>query len=295
MSCKHVLGSCTRGTIPILGKSSTGWAGWASVDLPRGRVIAGVPARYMAAALSLVSVARLNGSVGADMLEVRERPVMHGKGDACLSQENCGSPLRGGIRIEGDGSSCSSGFTARKTDGSYWLYTAGHCGRMDTAWRHYAWGIGPIRGWQDSGRLDVAAIRKDNPVWSTGGYVYYSDISPQGQVWVAITSMNSIGVGETVCGLGYVGGKRCGPIENKSITSPAGRQEQVQVYAPSCKGDSGGSWVWPYQTGKVWAYGIHASSSYPDSCAVGEFSYFTPLPSINELFTSARVEERAPQ
>lgn len=279
-----------EGNDELLGDLSRGWA---EIDVENNAVVAGIAPPRLAKARQILATAEAHGSTLAQGLRIRVRPpVTASRGlDVCSSREYCGppSPLRGGIRIDRAGippASCSSGFTAKKSDGTYWLITAGHCGNNNSSWSHADWGIGLMRGDYYGGDIDSAAIRVN--YWTTGGYVYASDTSPQVNVFVAITSIEAMAVGETVCGLGYVGERRCGSI-TKLSTPSYHLVKQVEVSAPSCHGDSGGSWVWPYQPGRVWAYGIHHASSY-DDCRPTEVSWFTPLPTAMRNWPDSKIE-----
>jgi hypothetical protein len=100
--------------------------------------------------------------------------------DSCTSRDNCGSPMKGGLRITTvvdplTGYECTSGFLAGKTAGGVanhlYLLTAGHClahgGGNNHSWSHHAVPFGTSRTYQfcDCCSADVGVI--EISVWAT--------------------------------------------------------------------------------------------------------------------------------
>lgn len=121
----------------------------AGVDIQANRVV--------------VSAARERRTVHDPMVTYKD-PVRGRAADlaqACTSRRTCGSPLRSGVVIwEGNESnpSCSLGWVARGSDGSRWMYTAGHCFKTANA----LWGHGV-----------TTSAGQDQPIGTAGKCWYY--------------------------------------------------------------------------------------------------------------------------
>ena len=105
---------------------------------------------------------------------------------------------------------CTAGFAAQGDDGSYYLFTSGHCNHPEDALWTYAQGVplGTIAASEQEGdRRDAAIIRLDPgvgvPVGNVGG-------TPVRDVLDA----NQIQVGMPFCKLGAVTGQTCGAIKD---------------------------------------------------------------------------------
>lgn len=229
---------------------------------------------------------------------------------ACTSRTSCGAPFRSGISVGRDWDAggpqqaevyCSAGFTARATDGSRWMITAGHCaGAWEDAgvssscasaayggcWGHGQQWWGPIRdnwpyGVPPYANIDVARARRDNTYWTAGGYMYNA-AAPNSPVDVdaAIEFRFTIQVGDPVCQsmLHAVPGASCGTVTNVAHPDWYG---MVAVSIDSCVGDSGGGWYMLSGTQR-WAVGIQSAADNGSAChGAGEKSYFSAIPDIN--------------
>ena len=214
--------------------------------------------------------------------------------EACIDRYHCGAPARSGIAIgiDADGAGpgeaetfCSLGFTAAASDGSRWVVTAGHCSEgiatscpsSTGCWGHGQQYFGPMRQVRDSGNVDVARIRRDNPYWTMGGYMFNAyNPSTTVNVDYAILSRFTIQVGQGVCLSAQYSeiGVACG-----TITTTSGYRGFIEVGFDACPGDSGGGWYWLSQSGERWEYGIHHGGDL--TCHVaGNISRFTAGPDI---------------
>ncbi|MFT4156959.1 MAG: S1 family peptidase [Microbacterium sp.] len=219
--------------------------------------------------------------------------------DVCTSRLACGQPARSGVVISVNGSnSCSLGYRASASDGSKWVYTAGHCAGLNDAIGHGAQAFGPVRlRSYTPGGFDFLRARIDNSYWliSGGGYQYNAR-EPENPTTIdyAISATSTIGVGDPVCLNAWhsIIGTSCGFVTQ--VNTSTGR---VKTNFDACPGDSGGAWTWRTTSGAYWAYGLH-SSSLDNSChASGGFSYFISVPRINAFndansTATVRVEVR---
>lgn len=257
-----------------------------TLDYRSNAVVVLLPARYEDAREAL----ERDGRYVVEMVKTYDR----GEPAACTDRYGCGRPLRGGInigRFQGTDSTdyCTLGFTTRATDGSRWVYTAGHCVPTidSTTWGHGEQEFGQARVTRNSGGADYVRIRNSNPYWLAGtfGWVYRTPAAP-GEINYAVSSDATISVGDTVC----YGGRwftttttTCGVIISRA-PSTGGRPH---VEGPRvCGGDSGGPVT--YIAGSArWAYGLISGTISPrdatnciDNDGTG-VSYFSPLPAIN--------------
>jgi hypothetical protein len=272
------------------------------LDLPTNSVTIGAPAddRRRMAGLRLPA--------GTRLVPVTKGPV--GVPAACRDRLNCGAPLRSGVNIgtffNRADAGCSVGFTARGTDGSRWALTAGHCvpqnhidvGRL---WGHGEQYIGPARQRYDTGAVDVARIRMDNPYWrqAGGGYMYATPTSTV-DVDLAILYRSTIEINDSVC----LTGRRYNPGDDNCgrVTRLYNERDLVEISGlKACGGDSGGA-AYLLLSGARWGYGLLNSTSLrtaPGDCTpANSKAYFSPLPDINRFFDSrsptvqVRVETR---
>lgn len=231
---------------------------------------------------------------------------------ACVSRTSCGTPARSGvvIGIDADGAGSgvagqtqSTGFTASATDGSRWIVTSAHngsggtlpttanCPSASACWGHGQQYFGPMREAVKSGlyHVDVARIRKDNPYWSTGGYMYSANTLPSRLINVdfSIFSRTSLAVGSPVCQTSWSSDTppTCGTITDLSSSDPwlAGA---VASTPGSCLGDSGGGWYLLAGAGQRWAVGIQSGATHPPpppplcTHSMAETSIWSAIPDI---------------
>lgn len=161
------------------------------------------------------------------------------------------SPLRGGLAIHVSGTpnraQCTSGFILRRSDGTQWMTTAGHCGANGTLWNQgHARTINPIAlvgtgGQSDEGVIHIPAALGSN-------WVYLTDTTVRGMFSAQLS--NEDPVGSSVCA-SYGNSDRidCGIIENRFVTIQPGPGRPLLLtnhrsvsQADSRPGDSGSSY-----------------------------------------------------
>lgn len=256
-----------------------------SLDYRSNAVVVLLPARYE----SVRETLDRDGRYAVQIIDAYSR----GEPAVCTDRYACGTPLRGGINIgefrnASSDRYCTLGFTTRATDGSRWVYTAGHCvPTLDSrTWGHGEQEFGEARVRRDSGGADYVRIRNANPYWLDGtfGWVYRTPAAP-GDISYAVSSDATISVGDAVC----YGGRwftatttTCGVIVSRA-SSTGGRPH---VEGPRvCGGDSGGPVTYNASSGR-WAYGLISGTVSPrtNNCIANDgtgVSYFSPLPAIN--------------
>lgn len=196
--------------------------------------------------------------------------------DVCTDRTACGNPLRGGIQIRPTaGGSCTGGFTAHGSDGSRWLVTAGHCGALDSAWRHGQQYLGPIRQRLHQNQTDLARIRIDNAYWQTGGYLYAGGTTP---IPIgAVVSDNYLSEGDFICRAGWVSGQYCGSVLITHDNPVLDGIQWIQLLRSDIcanPGDSGGPW-YEVRSPEFYAVGIHSVSTTSITCPSRESSWAT--------------------
>lgn len=235
--------------------------------------------------------------------------------DACSNRRDCGAPLRTGIilwRGSYSNPKCSLGFAATATNGSKWVYTAGHCiAALNETWGHGEQVIGTAfqcgregpspAGCYENQDVDVARIGVSSTYWKSQpfGYIFASPTSTV-DVDYAIQSRITIEVGDVVCvhgwhknntgfpadhslGYGVVSPDTCGGIYD--VAGEWG-MPMVGNNATPCGGDSGGGWTYYPGNGERWAYGLH-KNAYKDSgqlCGNGTGAWFSTVPEVNAFF-----------
>jgi hypothetical protein len=288
---RQVSGSVGAGNDPILG--ALGFQG-SYVDLEQNSVLVTVDE----VTFQLLGGPLFVGSHPAIRLEIGEVPVM--APDLCTSGDSCGAPLRGGVilrQVNDATRNCSLGYTSSATDGSRWAITAGHCGDLNSVWRHGEVQIGPIRAKFDEAEFDVARIRIDSAYWlqAGGGYLYdYYSPNVPADLTYSIRNRTTIQANDVVC----LNAKHSTPSHTCGlITRTYGYSGMPQTDFDACGGDSGGAWIFRTSGGSRWAYGVHSGSS-PETChAVSGYSIFTSVPDMNLIFdetaaATIRIEVR---
>jgi streptogrisin C len=228
---------------------------------------------------------------------------------ACTDRFSCAAPLTGGVAIwQGSLGNyvCSLGYTGRKSDGSRWAITAGHCtDTLNEVWGHYGTPIGPVRfrnnPYDTGSGTDTALIRMDDPVWkdAAGGYQYHNTVSGHRvDLDSVITSVAQIEVGNVVCFNGtHTDGfsSNCGTVDIVIDTCDGCfGLTRVSGYA-SCGGDSGGS-VLSYPSGQRRGVGIisgsNRSATLPCGPGAGRFTWFDQISSAAALWGGVTIETR---
>jgi hypothetical protein len=155
------------------------------------------------------------------------------------------APPRPGIEVKDQDWKCSAGFAAQGNDGSYYLFTSGHCNHPEDANWTYAEGaaLGKITASEEEGdRKDAAIIRLDAGVGAPAGDV-------AGRPVRYLAGASEIGVGMPFCKLGAITGETCG-----AITSVDNDVVIASVHAKP--GDSGSAGYVKNPDGTVSAVGI---------------------------------------
>jgi hypothetical protein len=119
-------------------------------------------------------------------------------------------PPTPGMQVKDETWKCTAGFAAQGFDGSYYLFTSGHCDHPEGAQWTYEQGVplGKITAREEEGdRKDAAIIRLDPgvgvPVGDVGGRPVRDVLgAPQ------------IQAGTSFCKLGAITGETCGPIKD---------------------------------------------------------------------------------
>lgn len=117
------------------------------------------------------------------------------------------SPPRPGMQVDAQNSRCTAGFAAQGNDGSYYLFTSGHCdAHDDSEWTYgNAVPLGRITASEHEGdTVDAAIIHLDPsvgaPVGNVGGkYIVRDVLSPM-----------QVERGMPFCKIGAVSGETCG-------------------------------------------------------------------------------------
>lgn len=231
--------------------------------------------------------------------------------EACTGKPyNCGAPLRGGIGVWHEGEpytspSCSLGYTATGSDGSWWAITAGHCSitRNSNAGEDFGHGeqvFGPMRHFKDTTlypyNLDYLRARIDNSYWRQirpGGYlvqVNSSNLVVNAPVILEgyVAARYQIEKDEYVClvAVSPDAGDACGVISDEYAT-----YNMPQVEYDACPGDSGGAWVWRASSGLI-GYGIHQGGRTgcpqledpPGQNDSRGWSQFTTIPDLHQYW-----------
>jgi hypothetical protein len=155
------------------------------------------------------------------------------------------APPTPGIVVTDENFRCTAGFAARGNDGSYYLFTSGHCDHHDGSQWNDGDGVplGKITASEEEGDLkDAAIIRLDPGVGRPLGDVGGRRVR---DVW----GPPQIKVGTPFCKLGAVTGETCGAVKNIE-----GEVVEASVYA--LPGDSGSAGFVDNGDGTVSAVGI---------------------------------------
>jgi hypothetical protein len=163
------------------------------------------------------------------------------------------APPAPGIQVKDQDWKCTAGFAAQGDDGSYYLFTSGHCDHPEGSLWTYQQGVplGRITASEEVGdRQDAAVIRLD-----PGVGVPVSDVG--GAPVRDVLDANQIQVGMPFCKLGAITGETCGAI--KSVDG-----ELVVAGVSAKPGDSGSAGYVKNADGTVSAVGVLAGSFNED-------------------------------
>ena len=164
---------------------------------------------------------------------------------SCRARDDCGSPLKGGLRITFTGWACTIGFIAQDAE-THTLYavTAGHCisgSGVYAQWSHHGAVVGraALNAFEDEPAIDAGAI--EIPAASVSDELYATgqdDIRPV----TAFVPDEAQALGTEVCRSGGTSGWTCGHIVRRDVpTRIEGKHVDHTWWTdfPSASGDSG--------------------------------------------------------
>jgi hypothetical protein len=180
--------------------------------------------------------------VQANVATQRPSPV---QGGSCLARSDCGSPVKGGLRITFTGWSCTTGFVARdRSGGKLYAITAGHCiagSGLFALWLHHGSSLGHavLNSFQEGSSADAAAIEIEP--FARSNYVYASGKDDIRAIHGSAPNRDQV-IGSPVCASGSTSGWTCGHIAAADVdTRIAGKLIRHTWWTDfaSAKGDSG--------------------------------------------------------
>jgi hypothetical protein len=158
-------------------------------------------------------------------------------------------PPMPGIQVKDESWKCTAGFAAQGNDGSYYLFTSGHCNQPEgSPWTsEQGVPLGKITASEEAGdRHDAAIIRLDPgagiPVGNVGGRPVRD-----------VLGATQIQAGTPFCKLGAITGETCGPIKDLD-------GDVVIASLPAKPGDSGSAGYVKNPDGTASAVGILSGS-----------------------------------
>jgi hypothetical protein len=173
-------------------------------------------------------------------------------------------PPAPGILVSDGITKCTTGFAAQGNDGSYYLFTSGHCDHAAPFTYDENVPLGHITASEVLGDLkDAAIIRLDPGVGAPGGDV-------AGQRVRGVLSASQIKAGMPFCKLGAMTGETCG-----TVNSIDGEVVEANVFAQP--GDSGGPGYVKNADGTVTAVGLVMSTSLAGDPNTTYFVLVQPL------------------
>ncbi len=172
---------------------------------------------------------------------------------AWIGSTDCDAPLRGGVSLYlGPGAGplqCSTAFNARsRSDGAWYIMTAGHCGGRGTPFSAYQpstagyHDIGAVHNAVNAGNDDYSIVRINKPGatgWNVRPWVWVhaSSDTTENQSYV-IKGTGGNPVGTRVCMSGAKTGTDCGRVVALNIGGAGG---YAQAQYCTTFGDSGGA------------------------------------------------------
>lgn len=173
-------------------------------------------------------------------------------------------PPMPGIQVSDGITKCTTGFAAQGGDGSFYLFTSGHCNHGSPFTYDENVPLGTVTASEELGDLkDAAIIRLDPGIGAPVGDV-------GGQPVRGVLGASQIKAGMPFCKLGAITGETCGAI--KSID---GEVVEAGVFAQP--GDSGGPGYVKNANGSVTAVGIVMSTSLAGDPNTTYFVLVQPL------------------
>ncbi|GLE51077.1 S1 family peptidase [Mycobacterium montefiorense] len=173
-------------------------------------------------------------------------------------------PPAPGIQVSDGITKCTTGFAAQGNDGSFYLFTSGHCNHGAPFTYDENVPLGSITASEVLGDLkDAAIIRVDPGVGAPVGDV-------GGQPVRGVLGASQIKAGMPFCKLGALTGETCGTVK-----STDGEVIEANVFAQP--GDSGGPGYVKNADGSVTAAGIVMSTSLAGDPNTTYFVMVQPL------------------
>jgi streptogrisin C len=194
-----------------------------------------------------IGVRALSAERAATPAPVAGRSVLASKIEdaGCHTRAECGSRIRGGLRITYTGWACTTGFVARDaTSNTRFVLTAGHCvagSGLTAQWSHHGNVIGraALQGLREGSSADVGAIAIDPTVVS-------NEIIGSGpldrRTIAGVAPDSSQAVGSSVCRSGATSGWGCGRIIATDVDADINGtriRHGWWIDIPSAPGDSG--------------------------------------------------------
>ena len=178
------------------------------------------PIIVLAAIGALAVIGHTDSGTAADLVAVAWLPGAKSVEAPCRDRDDCGSPLKGGLRITFTGWACTAGFAARATSDLEWyVVTAGHCltgSGLYARWSHHGAIIGRAaldafgdRSGVDAGAIEVSADSASNEL-------YGRDQDDIRRV-TAIVPDRAQSLGTAVCRSGGTSGWSCGRVARQDI------------------------------------------------------------------------------
>src|SRR4051794_14245957 len=164
---------------------------------------------------------------------------------SCRTRDDCGSPLKGGLRITFTGWACTIGFIARGAeDKTMYAVTAGHCISGSGMYAQWSLNRAPIghaalNAFEDEPTVDAGAI--EIPAASVSDELFASGQDDTMAV-TAFVRDDAQALGTEVCRSGGTSGWSCGHIVSRDIpTTIEGMHVDHTWWTdfPSATGDSG--------------------------------------------------------
>lgn len=162
----------------------------------------------------------------------------------CVSRQNCGVSLRGGIEVYGNLYTCTSAFRVW-TGAGHQLLSAGHCSSSLNESRYHGTSspffFGRVKGRKMAQQVDVERISVGNG-FTAYARVYRTNTDVNALV-ESQSSYSSMPIGKRICKLGTTTGRTCGKVLAKNVSVPYIPGSYGFVDTDFCVrgGDSGGS------------------------------------------------------
>lgn len=201
--------------------------------------------------------------------------------DACNSRIDCGSPIKGGLRITNpSGAWCTAGYIGElnnTTPATLRVVTAGHCielgGGIGATWKHNgtAFGTATAETWATNADGDVGIITLVNNSYDDNLVYAFNNLDIRHFTSYAL--LGEVAPGDFFCRSGATTGYVCGRVVQLDQTLDVeGRliDHQNRVDYDASPGDSGAPYMWLSKL-----YGIHSDSTDDDAPGT-HYAWYTP-------------------